>query len=71
MILVREGVYYEWVRITKSNVSLLAYPGEPDMVVVTFRQAYSSDRHEDVTTKRQYWRRQGDGAWRIVYEGST
>ncbi len=59
-----------FIRVEVSDLSLLAYPGEPDMVVATFRQAYSSDRHEDVTTKRQYWRKQSDGAWRIVYEGA-
>ncbi len=60
-----------YIRVTVSDLSLLAYPGEPDMVVATFRQAYSSDRHEDVTTKRQYWRQEADGVWRILYEGST
>lgn len=59
-----------YIGVTISDLSLLAYPGEPDMVVATFQQAYSSDRHEDVTTKRQYWLRQADGVWRIVYEGS-
>ena len=60
-----------YIRVTISDLSLLAYPGEPGLVVATFQQGYSSDRYEDVTAKRQYWRREADGVWRIVYEGST
>ncbi len=59
-----------YIQVDISDLSLLAYPGEPHMVVATFRQAYSSDRHQDLTNKRQYWRRQADGAWRIIYEGA-
>ena len=52
------------------NLSLFAYPGEPGLVVATFEQ----DRGGDLTVrvrKRQYWRREADGAWRIVYEGAV
>ena len=45
--------------------------GEKGLLVVTFRQDYKSDKVERKFVKRQYWRRQQDGTWRIVYEGSV
>ncbi len=58
-----------FVRVRLSDVSLQRYPGEADMVVATFWQDYRSDTFRDRMRKRQYWRREADGVWRIVYEG--
>lgn len=38
------------------------------MVVVTFRQHYRSNNFNSQTHKRQYWRMEADGSWRIVAE---
>lgn len=58
-----------FIRISLSDLSLFEYPGETDLVIATFAQSYESDRFGSETTKRQYWRREGDGVWRIVFEG--
>lgn len=51
------------------DVSLFYYPGENGMVVATFQQDYQSNNFRDQTKKRQYWRQEADGIWRIIYEG--
>lgn len=60
-----------YVRVRLSDVSMLAYPGEHDLVVVDFDQDYRSSNYAARTPKRQYWRREADGHWRIVYEGES
>ncbi len=59
-----------YIRVAISDLSLFAYPADPDMVVATFEQGYSSDNYNGFLRKRQYWRREADGVWRIVYEGA-
>lgn len=59
----------KYIRVGVTELSLFGYPGERDMVVATFDQDYRSDNFSNRITKRQYWRREADGAWRIVYEG--
>ena len=41
------------------------------LMVVTFDQDYRSDNFKRRCTKRQYWRMEEDGKWRIVYEGAA
>ena len=60
-----------YVHVQISDLSLLAYPGEPKLVVATFRQIYESDNYRGDIRKRQYWRLESDGVWRILYEGSA
>jgi murein L,D-transpeptidase YafK len=57
------------IKVTLDEVSLFYYPGETNMVVATFQQGYQSNNFRDQTKKRQYWRQEADGIWRIVYEG--
>lgn len=49
--------------------SLFVYPGEQDMFVVKFKQRYVSDNYRSDTDKQQYWQKEEDGQWRIIYEG--
>ena len=56
-----------WVKVAVDDMSLFAYPGEKDMMMVTFRQDYRSSNLSNVTHKRQYWVREG-GEWRILAE---
>ncbi len=49
--------------------SLFAYPGERDMFVVKFRQQYLSNNFSNEVAKQQYWRRDENGRWQILYEG--
>lgn len=57
------------LNVTLSDISVFHYPGEPSMVVTTFQQDYRSNNFRDRIKKRQYWRQEADGVWRIVYEG--
>ncbi|MNC99904.1 hypothetical protein D3C83_183450 [compost metagenome] len=50
---------------------MFLYPGEEALLVVTFQQDYSSDRNHRRFVKRQYWKQEADGRWRILYEGSV
>jgi len=56
-----------FVDVELSNVSLLEHPNE-DVLVATFLQTYASDNFSSQTWKRQYWNKESDGQWRIVFE---
>lgn len=58
-----------YVDVEFTKLSVLGYPSEDDLVVVTFFQGYRSNNFSSQTNKRQYWKREADGVWRIVYEG--
>lgn len=66
---VNASVSYIKVGVTGSSIFL--YPGEPNLIVVTFRQKYQSNTQVRDFIKRQYWKMEQDGQWRIVYEGSV
>jgi murein L,D-transpeptidase YafK len=59
-----------WIKVGLSRISMLRYPRERDVVVVTFDQDYRSDGLANVMRKRQYWVKEGD-RWKILYEGSV
>ena len=59
-----------WVKVKVSNVSVFAYPGNDNLMVVTFDQDYSSNNLSNRMKKRQYWKQDGNG-WKIVYEGAA
>jgi len=61
----------QYINIGISEKSIFLYPGEENMVIVTFRQQYRSDNVLRHTIKRQYWQLEQDGRWRIIYEGSV
>jgi murein L,D-transpeptidase YafK len=56
-----------WVKVGVGDLSLFAYPGVKDMIMVTFEQDYRSNNLSNRTLKRQYWMREG-AQWRIIHE---
>jgi murein L,D-transpeptidase YafK len=56
-----------WIKVGVDDLSLFAYPGTKDMMMVTFEQDYRSNNLSNRTVKRQYWVREGKG-WRILHE---
>jgi murein L,D-transpeptidase YafK len=56
-----------WVKVGIENLSLFAYPGARDVMMVTFEQDYRSSNMSNRTVKRQYWVREGRD-WRILHE---
>ena len=59
-----------WIKLNLTNVSMFAYPDQPNIVVVDFEQDYSSSNLSNRMRKRQYWIKQ-DNAWKIIYEGAA
>jgi murein L,D-transpeptidase YafK len=56
-----------WIKVGVKEMSLFAYPGSKDTMMVTFEQDYRSNNLSNRTVKRQYWVREGND-WRIVHE---
>ncbi len=61
----------KFIKVNITNTSMFLYPGEKQLMVVTFVQDYASDNFHRKFTKRQYWRMEDDGQWRIIYEGAA
>jgi murein L,D-transpeptidase YafK len=59
-----------WIKVGLSNVSVFAYPNQPDLAVVNFEQDYASNNLNNRMKKRQYWKKR-DNRWQIVYEGAA
>lgn len=59
-----------WIKVNISNVSIFAYPDQPNMVVVNFEQDYNSNNLSNKMKKRQYWIKQNN-TWQIIYEGAA
>ena len=64
----RVSLHKTFVNVELSNVSLLVHPNE-DVMVATYLQNYVSDNFSGLSWKRQYWNKESDGQWRIVFEG--
>ncbi|MEO5366170.1 MAG: L,D-transpeptidase [Magnetococcus sp. WYHC-3] len=52
---------------TMSDPSVLGHPGDESLMVITFF-VQGGDEGEGDGLRRQYWRQDSDGVWRIVYE---
>lgn len=59
------------IEVKLAELSIFSDPGEADLAVVNFQQEYNSNNFYSRGSKRQYWRLEDDGVWRIVYEGSN
>jgi len=60
----------KFIKVDLSETSIFLYPAA-NIMVVTFEQDYSSDTVKRHFRKRQYWKMEEDGKWRIFYEGSV
>ena len=58
-----------FIQVDLNIKSLFVYPGEKDMFVVKYQQRYLSDNFSGESTKEQFWKRDENGDWRIIYEG--
>ena len=57
----------KWIKVGVKDMSVFAYPGAANVMMITFEQDYRSNNLSNRTVKRQYWTREGN-AWRIVHE---
>ena len=61
----------KFIKVNLTNKSVFLYPENPNLMVVTFLQDYASDTFNRKFIKRQYWKMENDGKWRIIYEGAA
>jgi len=60
----------KFIRVKTEDLSILKHPKD-NVLVVTFRQHYKSDNYSSTGYKRQYWKQEEDGHWRIIFEGQV
>jgi murein L,D-transpeptidase YafK len=56
-----------WIKVGVNDMSVFAYPGSKDLMMISFEQDYRSNNLSNRTFKRQFWSREGS-QWRIVHE---
>lgn len=58
-----------FIDVKLSDLNLFRYPGSGEpLVLAEFTMAYKSDNFATVSQKQQYWKKYGDGSWRIFRE---
>ncbi len=61
-----------FIKVNLVDTSIFVYPdGTGHIMVVTFLQNYNSNSFKRAYRKRQYWKMEEDGIWRIIFEGSV
>ena len=60
----------QFIDVKLSELSVVAYPGEENLVAARFYQRYNSDNFSWKGWKQLLWRRNGAGQWQILYEGN-
>ena len=58
----------KFIKVGLSETTMFLYPNGTPILVVTFKQDYRSDNVQRKFRKRQYWKMETDGTWRIFYE---
>ena len=66
----RVNAQKEWINVDISDLSMILYPGDSSLALVSFKQDYASSNLANKMNKRQYWVREGD-RWKILYEGGA
>lgn len=64
----RVNAHKRFIRVALSEIGIYGYPGERDLVLVTFHQDYRSSNFNQRKWKQQFWRLE-EGGWHIVHEG--
>ena len=59
-----------WIKVGISDVSIMLYPGDTSLAVVSFKQEYASSNLDNIMHKRQYWINENN-RWKILYEGAA
>lgn len=60
----------KFIRVDLSELSVIDYPDEKNLVAVRFFQRYQSSNFNWQGWKHLLWRRDNSGQWRILYEGN-
>jgi murein L,D-transpeptidase YafK len=59
----------KYIRVEIDNLSIFTYPGEKNMVMMSFNQAYQSNNYKSNSRKSLFWQQDTNGQWKIIYEG--
>lgn len=59
-----------YIKVKLSQMSVVVYPGEENLVISRFYQEYESNNFKWKGWKQLLWRRNQDGEWRILFEGN-
>lgn len=59
----------KFILVELDDINVFSYPGENNLRIINFRQKYNSNNYKQTSRKQQYWQREADGVWRIIYEG--
>ena len=59
-----------WIKVGISDLSIVLYPGDSSLAVVSFKQDYTSSNLDNIMHKRQYWINENN-RWKILYEGAA
>ena len=59
-----------YIRVELTELSVVVYPGEENLVTIRFYQDYKSSNFTWSGWKHMLWRRDASGVWRILYEGN-
>ncbi|MDH5547283.1 MAG: L,D-transpeptidase family protein [Gammaproteobacteria bacterium] len=63
--------FKDYIKINLDDISILEYPGNEKVTVITFVQTYVSNNYRGKQRKRIYLKQETDNNWRIFYEGSV
>jgi murein L,D-transpeptidase YafK len=58
----------KYINVAFENISFYRYPGEQEIMLISFDQRYNSDSYQSISRKKQYWKKDHQGNWKIVYE---
>jgi murein L,D-transpeptidase YafK len=57
-----------FIKVNVSSSTMFRYTNDLDILVISFDQDYQSNDVTRKTRKRQYWKMEKDGQWRIFFE---
>lgn len=67
----RVNVHKTDISVELDQLSIFRYPGETQLIKVSFDQTYASNNYDSTGHKIQYWRRTDEDGWRIILEKSS
>jgi len=58
-----------YIKITLNELSIYSYPSlDREILMVSFNQNYQSNTDQSSSEKKQFWEKNSQGKWKIIYE---
>jgi len=58
-----------FIKVKLNDINIFRYPGVENMLEFSFQQDYQSSNYNKIGNKRQYWQKNQNQQWQIIYEG--